>query len=175
VNSPSLDAIVVGAGPNGLAAAIELARAGRSVRVYEAADTIGGGTRSAEVTLPGFVHDICASVHPLSLASPFFLSLDLGRHGLEWVQPDAPVAHALTPGRSVVLERDLAAVGDALGRDAHAWRSSARRATRSSSPGSACPHCCRQRPSHAWPFASPPREPSSPGWPPTRCSGSGSH
>jgi phytoene dehydrogenase-like protein len=122
VSEHDLDAIVVGAGPNGLAAAIDLAHAGRSVRVYEAADTIGGGTRSAEVTLPGFVHDICASVHPLSLASPFFRSLDLGRHGLEWVQPDAPVAHALAPGRSVVLERDLATVDDALGRDADAWR-----------------------------------------------------
>ncbi len=118
----SLDAIVVGAGPNGLAAAIELARAGRSVRVYEASDTIGGGTRSAEVTLPGFIHDVCASVHPLSLASPFLRSLDLERHGLEWVHPDAPVAHALAPGRSVVLERDLAAVDDALERDADAWR-----------------------------------------------------
>jgi phytoene dehydrogenase-like protein len=117
-----LDAIVVGAGPNGLAAAIELARAGRSVRIYEAADQVGGGTRSAELTLPGFIHDPCASVHPLSLASPFFRSLDLGRHGLEWVQPEAPVAHALVPGQSVVLERDLAAVGDALGRDADAWR-----------------------------------------------------
>ncbi len=117
-----LDAIVVGAGPNGLAAAIELGRAGRSVRVYEAADEVGGGTRSAELTLPGFVHDPCASVHPLSLASPFLRSLDLARHGLEWVQPDAPVAHALAPGRSVVLERDLAAVDDALGRDADAWR-----------------------------------------------------
>jgi len=122
VSARNLDAIVVGAGPNGLAAAIDLARAGRSVRVYEAADTIGGGTRSAEITLPGYVHDICASVHPLSLASPFLRSLDLERHGLEWVQPEAPVAHALAPGRSVVLERDLAAVGDALGRDADAWR-----------------------------------------------------
>ena len=118
----SLDAIVVGAGPNGLAAAIELARAGRSVRIYEAADQVGGGTRSAELTLPGFIHDPCASVHPLSLASPFFRSLDLGRHGLEWVQPEAPVAHALAPGRSVVLERDLPAVDAALGRDADAWR-----------------------------------------------------
>jgi phytoene dehydrogenase-like protein len=117
-----LDAIVVGAGPNGLAAAIELARAGRSVRVFEAAGTIGGGTRSAEVTLPGFVHDICASVHPLSLASPFFRSLDLERHGLEWVHAEAPLAHAFAPGRSVVLERDLALVDDALGHDAAAWR-----------------------------------------------------
>lgn len=122
MTAPSHDAIVVGAGPNGLAAAIELARAGRSVRVYEAADTIGGGARSAALTLPGFVHDPCASVHPLGLASPFMRSLDLARHGLEWVQPEAPVAHALAPGRSVVLERDLASVDDALGRDADAWR-----------------------------------------------------
>lgn len=117
-----LDAIVVGAGPNGLAAAIELARAGRSVRIYEAADRVGGGSRSAELTLPGFIHDPCAAVHPLGMASPFFRSLDLARHGLEWVQPAAPVAHALAPGRSVILERDLDLVGAALGRDAAAWR-----------------------------------------------------
>jgi phytoene dehydrogenase-like protein len=115
------DAIVVGAGPNGLAAAIELARAGRSVRIYEAADRVGGGTRSAELTLPGFVHDACAAAHPLGIASPFFRSLDLARHGLEWVHPEAPVAHALAPGRSVVLERDLGAMGEALGADARAW------------------------------------------------------
>ena len=117
-----LDAIIVGAGPNGLAAAIELARAGRAVRIYEAGETVGGGTRSAELTLPGFVHDPCASVHPLGMASPFFRSLDLARHGLEWVQPEAPVAHALGPGRSIVLERDLAAIDGALGADADAWR-----------------------------------------------------
>ena len=117
-----LDAIVVGAGPNGLAAAIELASAGRSVRIYEAADQVGGGSRSAALTLPGFIHDPCAAVHPLGIASPFFGSVDLARHGLEWVQPDVPVAHALSPGRSVVLERDLSLVDAALGRDADAWR-----------------------------------------------------
>jgi phytoene dehydrogenase-like protein len=119
-----LDAIVVGGGPNGLAAAIELARSGRSVRLNEAADSIGGGTRSAELTLPGFVHDPCASVHPLSLASPFLRSLDLERYGLTWIHPEAPVAHALAPGRSVVLPRDLGApLDESLGRDAGRWRS----------------------------------------------------
>lgn len=121
----TLDAIVVGGGPNGLAAAIELARRGRSVRIYEAADTVGGGTRSAELTLPGFVHDVCSAAHPLGIASPFFRSLDLARHGLEWVHPDAPLAHALAPGRSLVLERDLANAGAALraslGDDATRW------------------------------------------------------
>src|SRR5215218_1555738 len=119
-----LDAIVVGAGPNGLAAAIALAREGHAVRVYEAAATVGGGARSAELTLPGFVHDPCASVHPLSLASPFLRSLDLERHGLEWVHPDAPLAHALAPDRTVMLPRSLddRALDEALGRDAGAWR-----------------------------------------------------
>jgi phytoene dehydrogenase-like protein len=118
----AIDAIVVGGGPNGLAAAIELARAGRSVRLYEAAGAVGGGSRSAELTLPGFVHDPCSTVHPLGIAAPFMRSLDLARRGLEWVQPEAPLAHALTADRSVVLERDLAAMDEALGRDAAAWR-----------------------------------------------------
>jgi phytoene dehydrogenase-like protein len=117
----TLDAIVVGGGPNGLAAAIELARAGRSVRLYEAADTVGGGTRSGGLTLPGFVHDPCSTAHPLGIASPFFRTLDLERLGVEWAQPDIPVAHALEPGRSVVLERDLTTMRDALGRDGDAW------------------------------------------------------
>ena len=116
-----LDAVVVGAGPNGLAAAIHLARAGRSVRLYEAADTVGGGLRSAELTLPGFVHDVCSAAHPFGIASPFFRSLDLARHGLEWVHPEAPLAHALTPDRSVILERDLAVMEETLGRDGAAW------------------------------------------------------
>ena len=121
----TLDAIVVGGGPNGLAAAIELAGAGRSVRLYEAADEVGGGTRSAELTLPGFVHDPCASVHPLALGSPFFRSLDLARHGLAWVQPAAPVAHALARGRSLVLPRALEdpLLDATLGGDAARWRS----------------------------------------------------
>jgi phytoene dehydrogenase-like protein len=125
MTQPQLDAIIVGGGPNGLAAAIVLARAGRSVRLYEAAQQVGGGSRSAGLTLPGFVHDPCASVHPLSLASPLFQSLDLEALGLSWVQPQAPVAHALAPGRSVVLPRDLADSGldAALGaRDAASWR-----------------------------------------------------
>jgi len=99
------DAIVIGSGPNGLAAAITLARAGRSVVVYEAHDTVGGGMRSAELTLPGFVHDICSTVQGTSTASPFFRGLDLGRFGLELIDPPAPLAHPLDGGRVAVLER----------------------------------------------------------------------
>lgn len=116
------DAIVVGAGPNGLAAAITLARAGRSVVVYEAASEVGGGSRSAELTLPGFSHDVCSAAHPLAIASPFFRSLDLARHGLEWIQPDAPLGHALSPTRAVILERSVAATAAGLGRDGPSWR-----------------------------------------------------
>src|SRR5438045_4208535 len=83
------DAVVVGSGPNGLAAAITLARAGRSVLVLEAEDGPGGGARSAELTLPGFVHDVCSAIHPLGIVSPFFRSLPLAEHGLEWVHPSA--------------------------------------------------------------------------------------
>ncbi len=97
-----LDAVVVGAGPNGLAAAIELARAGRSVRIYEAAEAPGGGLRSVELTLPGFVHDVCAAVFPFVSASPFFRSLDLERRGVAWLHPTAPLAHPLDDGRAVV-------------------------------------------------------------------------
>jgi phytoene dehydrogenase-like protein len=128
VTTPDLDAIVVGAGPNGLAAALTLARAGRSVRVYEAAATIGGGTRTHELTLPGFRHDVCSTILPLTVASPFFRSVDLAARGVEIVHPDAPVAHALEPGRAVVLERSFAATAawldddDRRTDDGGAWR-----------------------------------------------------
>ncbi|MDQ3170516.1 MAG: NAD(P)/FAD-dependent oxidoreductase [Acidobacteriota bacterium] len=119
----ALDAIVVGAGPNGLAAAIALAREGLSVRVYEAQDQAGGGLRSAALTAPGYVHDVCATVHALALASPFLRTLPLTAHGFEPVQPDAPFAHPLDDGGAVVVERSIAATADALERaDGRAYR-----------------------------------------------------
>jgi phytoene dehydrogenase-like protein len=117
------DAIVVGAGPNGLAAAITLAQAGRSVVVYEASETIGGGSRTKELTLPGFRHDVCSAIHPLGVGSPFFRTLPLDRYGLEWIYPPAPLAHPLDDG-AAVLERSLGAMEASLGKsDAAAWRS----------------------------------------------------
>src|SRR6188474_1778442 len=119
----SVDAVVVGAGPNGLAAAITIARAGRSVRVYEAAPEAGGGTRTAELTLPGFRHDMCSTILPLTLASPFFRTIDLAAHGVQIIHPDAPIAHPLDGGRAAVLERSVAATGEGLGgADGRAWR-----------------------------------------------------
>src|SRR6201996_1018250 len=117
-----LDAVVIGSGPNGLSAAITLAQAGREVVVYEAQDVIGGGAKSAELTLPGFVHDVCSAVHPLGIASPFFQTLPLGKHGLEWIQPPAPVAHPFDDGPPVMLQRSLEATAAALGKDEKAWR-----------------------------------------------------
>ena len=111
------DAIVVGAGPNGLAAAITLARAGRSVLVLEAKDTIGGGSRSMELTLPGFVHDVCSAIHPLGIGSPFFRSLPLEDYGLQWIHSPAPLAHPFDDGTAVVLERDLSDTEASLGVD----------------------------------------------------------
>jgi phytoene dehydrogenase-like protein len=118
----SVDAIVVGAGPNGLAAAITLAREGYAVRVYEAAELPGGGTSSAELTLPGFVHDVCSAIHPLAVISPFFRTLPLERYGLEWVQPPAALAHPLDDGSAPTLERSVAATAATLGCDGAAWR-----------------------------------------------------
>ena len=112
-----LDAIVVGAGPNGLAAAITLARAGRSVHVIEAFDAIGGGVRSAELTLPGFVHDVCSAIYPMGIGSPFFRGLPLAAHGLEWAHPELPLAHPLDGGRAAALHRSLDATAEELGPD----------------------------------------------------------
>jgi phytoene dehydrogenase-like protein len=111
----TIDAVVVGAGPNGLAAAITLARAGRSVRVLEANDQIGGGVRSAALTLPGYVHDLCSAIYPMGISSPFFGGLGLERHGLAWVSPPTPLAHPLDGGRAVTLERSVAETSAGLG------------------------------------------------------------
>ncbi len=116
------DAIVVGAGPNGLAAAIALAQAGVSVRVVEAHDEPGGGARSAALTLPGFVHDVCSAVHPMGVLSPFFRTLPLAAHGLVWRHPRVSVAHPLDDGPAVILRRSLDDTAAGLGRDGAAWR-----------------------------------------------------
>ncbi len=116
------DAVVVGAGPNGLSAAIELARNGLDVLVLEAEDTVGGAARTEERTLPGFRHDVGSAVHPLGLGSPFFSSLPLDEHGLEWVHPDVPLAHPLDDGGLVLLRRDLDRTAAELGRDGDAYR-----------------------------------------------------
>jgi phytoene dehydrogenase-like protein len=123
---PHWDAVVVGSGPNGLAAAITLALAGCRVLVFEAQATIGGGTRSAELTLPGVVHDVCSAVHPLGVSSPFFGTLfstggPAGGLGLEWVYPLAAVAHPFDDGTAAVLERSIAATGETLGPDSAAY------------------------------------------------------
>ena len=117
-----VDAVIIGAGPNGLAAAITLARAGCRVLVQEAADTVGGGLRSAELTRPGFIHDVCSAIHPLGLGSPFFRSLPLADYGLDWIHPPAPLAHPFDDGTAAVLERSVTATGATLGRDGPAYQ-----------------------------------------------------
>lgn len=116
------DAVVVGSGPNGLAAGITLARAGVRTLVREAQPTIGGGLRSSELTLPGIVHDVCSAVHPLALTSPFFRDLPLAEHGLTWVQPPAALAHPLDDGPAALLERSLDQTAAALGPGGDDWR-----------------------------------------------------
>jgi phytoene dehydrogenase-like protein len=117
----SFDAVIIGGGPNGLAAAIALAQAGRSVQVIEAEAIIGGGCRSAELTLPGFVHDICSAVHPLARSSPFLSQLPLARHGLRWIEPEVQLAHPLEEGAAIVV-RDLGQTAGRLGADGGAYR-----------------------------------------------------
>ena len=114
-----LDAVVIGAGPNGLAAAVTLARAGLSVAVYEQAATIGGGARTAELTLPGFRHDVCSAVHPMALASEFFQRFGL-RERVELVVPELSYAHPLDGGHAGLAWRDLERTSEGLGRDGRA-------------------------------------------------------
>jgi phytoene dehydrogenase-like protein len=115
-------AIVVGSGPNGLAAAARLARAGLDVTVLEAAHTVGGGARSTEMIVPGLVHDECSAVHPIAAASPFLAELDLGRHGLRWLQPAVDCAHPLDDGTVGVMCRSIDRTAEQLGSDGPRWR-----------------------------------------------------
>ncbi|HEX8731587.1 MAG TPA: NAD(P)/FAD-dependent oxidoreductase [Ktedonobacterales bacterium] len=123
-SAPAYDAAIIGAGPNGLAAAITLARRGYRVVVYEAASEVGGGCRSKALTLPGFTHDVCAAIHPYGVASPFFRTLPLSKYGVKWVHAPRPLAHPLPDGRVALLERSLEAMGGSLGaEDGAAWGS----------------------------------------------------
>lgn len=118
-----LDAVVVGAGPNGLTAAVELARRGFSVAVFEARDTVGGGARTEELTLPGFRHDPCSAAHPLGINSPAFRAMPLDRYGLEWLHPELPMAHPFADGGAAVLSRSVAETAASFGpRDAGTYR-----------------------------------------------------
>jgi phytoene dehydrogenase-like protein len=116
-----VDAIVVGSGPNGLAAGIVLAQAGLSVLIVEAEPQVGGGVRSAELTLPGFIHDTCSAIHPMAYASPFFRALPLDQFGLSWVHPTAAVAHPFDDAPPAILERSVEATARTVGADYDAW------------------------------------------------------
>jgi phytoene dehydrogenase-like protein len=120
----TIDAVVVGSGPNGLAAAVTLARAGLTVTVLEAAEQLGGGTRTAELTVPGVWHDVCSAVHPLGVSSPFLQSLPLREHGLEWRWPSIDLAHPLDGGRVGVMQQSIDDTEVRLGIDGDRWRRS---------------------------------------------------
>jgi phytoene dehydrogenase-like protein len=122
IRNSGLDAVIVGGGPNGLAAAITLAREGHAVQVLEGAAEVGGGSRSAELTLPGFVHDVCSATHPFGRTSPFFVEADLERFGLRWIESPASLAHPLDDGRAIVVTRDVDATARQLGADRDAYR-----------------------------------------------------
>src|SRR3954463_5562064 len=122
VSRPSYDVVVVGSGPNGLAAAVALSRAGLATLLVEAEDTPGGGARTQELALPEFKHDVCSTVHPLAVASPFFRFLQLERFGLTWIDSQAPLAHVLREGHVILLERSVEETARRLGRDGAAYR-----------------------------------------------------
>jgi phytoene dehydrogenase-like protein len=118
----SYDAVIIGSGPNGLSAAIHLAQEGFSVLVIEGRETIGGGMRSGELTLPGYVHDICSAIHPLGLASPFLRSLPLEEYGLSWIHPEAPLAHPLDNGSALIINHPIEETAAGLNSDGRAYR-----------------------------------------------------
>ncbi|HEX3427971.1 MAG TPA: NAD(P)/FAD-dependent oxidoreductase [Candidatus Limnocylindrales bacterium] len=118
----AVDAVIVGGGPNGLAAAIVLAREGHSVTLLEGASTVGGGVRSAELTLPGFVHDVCSAIYPFGRTSPFFRQTPLERRGVVWIEPPFSIGHPLDDGTAVLVERDVEATAERLGPDGDAYR-----------------------------------------------------
>src|ERR1043165_8892553 len=115
MSDKAYDAVVVGSGPNGLSAGVELARHGLSVCVLEAKETIGGGARTAEITEPGFLHDICSAIHPVGVVSPFFKSLGLEQWGVEWVYPEVALAHPFEDGDAALIYQSLERTGDTLG------------------------------------------------------------
>jgi phytoene dehydrogenase-like protein len=119
--SEQTDAIVVGSGPNGLSAAIVLAKAGLSVLLVEGAPNLGGSVRSANLTLPGFLHDVCSAVYPMGIASPYWKQLPLQEHGLEWIQPHYPFAHPLDNGTAVIQERSIEGTAERLGEDSRSY------------------------------------------------------
>jgi phytoene dehydrogenase-like protein len=121
MSEKAYDAVIVGSGPNGLSAAIELARAGLSVRVVEAKETIGGGARTEELTEPGFLHDVCSTIHPMGVVSPFFRELDLEKWGVEWAYPPAALAHPFDDGTAALLYQSLEQTAATLGPDARAY------------------------------------------------------
>lgn len=117
------DALVIGSGPNGLSAAIRLAEKGLSVKIFEAADTVGGGTRTKALTLPGFKHDVCSAIHPMAVGSPYFKTLPLDEYGLEWIYPKYPLAHPLDDEPAVIMHQSLEKTAAELGEDANNYRS----------------------------------------------------
>ena len=122
MNGRAYDAVVVGAGPNGLSAALELAREGLSVCVLEANETIGGGARTRELTEPGVLHDVCSAIHPMGAVSPFFNDIEIDRHAVEWIESPLALAHPLENGPAAILSPDFAETAESLGEDEAGYR-----------------------------------------------------